>query len=345
MRIIFFKKELCISFKGFLGKLARNFKISFRKNPPFFISYFILGTLLIWMCIIPGFITLENLYILLHRIVQLGLVSMGMTLVIITGGIDLSVGSVLALTCSLTGYFQHWGTWYGYIGAGSFIAPEPVILLMILGAGGIVGILNGFASGIGIPDFAVTLGTMIGIRGAAYAITGGMKTFGLGPMTNNIAKGSIGNVPYVFFMFVAILIFIFVFERKTAMGKSIYAIGENPRVAKLSGISYLKTKMMVYIISGVLAGMAGWILAGRLDTGDPKVCVGLELDAIAAVIIGGTNLYGGFGGVEYTIPGVLIIILTRNLMSLYGVSSNVRLIGIALLLLVFLVLQRLFRRK
>jgi len=268
-----------------------------------------------------------------------------MTLVIITGGIDLSVGSILALTCSLTGYFQHWGTWYGYIGQGSFIAPEPVILLMILGVGGLVGMLNGFASGIGIPDFAVTLGTMIGIRGAAYAITGGMKTFGLGPMTNNIAKGSIGNVPYVFFIFVAVLIFISVFERKTAMGKSIYAIGENPRVAKLSGISYLKTKMMVYIISGVLVGMAGWILAGRLDTGDPKVGVGLELDAIAAVIIGGTNLYGGFGGVEYTIPGVLIIVLARNLMVLYGVSSNVRLIGVALLLLVFLILQRLFRRK
>lgn len=344
MRMIFFKKS-CISFKIFLGKFTKNFKMSFREKPLFFLSYFILASLFIWMCGIPGFLTVENLYILLHRIVHLGLVSIGMTLVIITGGIDLSVGSILALTCSLTGYFQHWGTWYGYIGQGSFIAPEPVILLMILGVGGLVGMLNGFASGIGIPDFAVTLGTMIGIRGAAYAITGGMKTFGLGPMTNNIAKGSIGNVPYVFFIFVMVLIFISVFERKTAMGKSIYAIGENPRVAKLSGISYLKTKMMVYIISGVLVGMAGWILAGRLDTGDPKVGVGLELDAIAAVIIGGTNLYGGFGGVEYTIPGVLIIVLARNLMVLYGVSSNVRLIGVALLLLVFLILQRLFKRK
>jgi len=344
MHIIFFKKS-CISFKDFLGKLIESFKSSFRENPLFFLSYFILCSLVIWMCTIPGFLTIENLYILLYRIVHLGLVSMGMTLVIITGGIDLSVGSVLALTCSLTGYFQHWGTWYGYIGQGSFIAPEPVILLMILGIGGLVGMINGVVSGIGIPDFAVTLGMMIGIRGAAYAITGGMKTFGLGPITKNIAKGSIGNIPYVFFIFVAVLIFISVFERKTAMGKGIYAIGENPRVAKLSGISYLKTKMVVYIISGVLAGMAGWILAGRLDTGDPKVGVGLELDAIAAVIIGGTNLYGGFGGVEYTIPGVLIIVLARNLMALYGVSSNVRLIGVALLLLVFLVLQRLFRRK
>lgn len=344
MRMIFFKKS-CISFKVFLGKFTKNFKKSFRENPLFFLSYFILGSLFIWMCGIPGFLTVENLYISLHRIVHLGLVSIGMTLVIITGGIDLSVGSILALTCSLTGYFQHWGTWYGYIGQGSFIAPEPVILLMVLGIGGLVGMINGVVSGIGIPDFAVTLGMMIAIRGAAYAITGGMKTFGLGPITQNIAKGSIGNIPYVFFIFLAVLIFISVFERKTAMGKSIYAIGENPRVAKLSGISYLKTKMMVYIISGVLVGMAGWILAGRLDTGDPKVGVGLELDAIAAVIIGGTNLYGGFGGVEYTIPGVLIIVLARNLMVLYGVSSNVRLIGVALLLLVFLILQRLFRRK
>jgi len=337
-------KEFHLNSKRISGKLARSLRSSFRENPLFFLSYFILGGLFIWMCTVPGFLTAANLYILLHRIVQLGLLSIGMTLVILTGGIDLSVGSMLALACALTGQFQHWGTSAGYIGAGSYIAPEPVILLMILGIGGAVGMFNGFNSGIGIPDFAVTLGTMIGIRGAAYAVTGGVQIFGLGPVTKSIARGSIGNVPYVFFVLVAIVIFVLVLEKNTILGKSIYAVGENPRVAILSGVSYLKTKLMVYIMSGIFAAMAGWTLAGRMDIGDPKAGVGFELDAIAAVVIGGTDLYGGFGGVGYTISGVLIIVLAQNLMALYGVTPNVRLILIALILLVYLVLQRVIKR-
>ncbi len=330
--------------QGFTNKTARAAKQKFKQNPQVFLSSLVLLVLFSLLCTVPGFLTTANIYILLHRIVALGLVSMGMTLVIMTGGIDLSVASVVALSCSLTGLFQHWGTWYGYSGQGSFIAPEPIILLMVLAAGGLVGLLNGVASGVRIPDFAVTLGTMIGIRGAAYAVTGGMKTFGLGPFTKSLANDSIGVIPYVFFIFIAVLVILSILEKRTALGKSIYAIGENPRVAELSGISYLKTKVSVYAISGALAALAGWIIAGRLNTGDPKVAVGLELEVIAAVIIGGTDLYGGYGGVRYTVSGILIIVLARNLMALYGVSPNVRIIWIALILLAFLILQRLVKR-
>jgi ribose transport system permease protein len=330
--------------QGFTNKTARAAKQKFKQNPQVFLSSLVLLVLFSLLCTVPGFLTTANIYILLHRIVALGLVSMGMTLVIMTGGIDLSVASVVALSCSLTGLFQHWGTWYGYSGQGSFIAPEPIILLMVLAAGGLVGLLNGVASGVRIPDFAVTLGTMIGIRGAAYAVTGGMKTFGLGPFTKSLANDSIGVIPYVFFIFIAVLVILSILEKRTALGKSIYAIGENPRVAELSGISYLKTKVSVYAISGALAALAGWIIAGRLNTGDPKVAVGLELEVIAAVIIGGTDLYGGYGGVRYTVSGILIIVLARNLMVLYGVSPNERIIWIALILLAFLILQRLVKR-
>jgi ribose transport system permease protein len=315
-----------------------------RENIIFYLSYVILGVLFLWMCTVPGFLTVENLYILLQRVVQLGFLSIGMTLVILTGGIDLSVGSILALACALTGQFQHWGTSAGYHGAGSFIAPELMILFMILGIGALVGVINGFTSGIGIPDFAVTLGTMIGIRGAAYAVTGGVQIFGLGPITKNIAQGSIGNVPYVFFIFILIFALVLLMEKNTIMGKSIYAVGENPRVAILSGISYLETKLLVYILSGVFAAMAGWILAGRMDIGDPKVGTGVELDAIAAVIIGGTSLYGGYGGIVHTFSGVLIIVLGQNLMALYGVSPNVRIILIALILLIYLTVQKIIKR-
>ncbi|UCF91527.1 MAG: ABC transporter permease [Desulfobacterales bacterium] len=330
--------------RDFTGKTAGAVKQKLKQNPHIFLSYLVLLALFAWMCTVPGFLTAANIYILLHRIVELGLVALGMTLVIMTGGIDLSVASILALSCSLTGLFQHWGTWYGYSGQGSFIAPEPVILLMVLAVGGTIGLLNGLASGVRIPDFAVTLGTMIGIRGAAYAVTGGMKTFGLGPFTKSLANDGLGVVPYVFFLFVAILLLLSTLEKRTALGRSIYAIGENARVAELSGISYLKTKAYVYTISGVLAALAGWVLAGRLNTGDPKVAVGLELEVIAAVIIGGTDLYGGYGGVGYTVPGILIIVLARNLMALYGVSPNERVIWIALILLTFLILQRLLKR-
>ena len=329
---------------GFTRKTAGTVKREFRQNPQVFLSYLVLLVLFALLCTIPGFLTTANIYILFHRIVALGLVAMGMTLVIMTGGIDLSVASVVALSCSLTGLFQHWGTWYGYSGQGSLIAPEPIILLMVLAAGALVGLINGVASGVRIPDFAVTLGTMIGIRGAAYAVTGGMKTFGLGPFTKSLANDSIGVIPYVFFIFIAVLVILANLEKRTVLGKSIYAIGENPRVAALSGINYLKTKVSVYAISGTLAALAGWIIAGRLNTGDPKVAVGLELEVIAAVIIGGTDLYGGYGGVRYTVSGILIIVLARNLMALYGVSPNERIIWIALILLAFLILQRLVKR-
>ena len=329
---------------GFSHKTAGAVKREFKQNPHVFLSYLVLLVLVALLCTIPGFLTTANIYILFHRIVALGLVAMGMTLVIMTGGIDLSVASVVALSCSLTGLFQHWGTWYGYSGQGSLIAPEPIILLMVLAVGAFVGLINGIASGVRIPDFAVTLGTMIGIRGAAYAVTGGMKTFGLGPFTKSLANDGIGVIPYVFFIFVAVLVILANLEKRTVLGKSIYAIGENPRVAALSGINYLKTKVSVYAISGTLAALAGWIIAGRLNTGDPKVAVGLELEVIAAVIIGGTDLYGGYGGVRYTVSGILIIVLARNLMALYGVSPNERIIWIALILLAFLILQRLVKR-
>ena len=330
--------------EGFSHKTAGAVKREFKQNPQVFLSYPVLLVLFAVLCTVPGFLTTANIYILFHRIVALGLVAMGMTLVIMTGGIDLSVASVVALSCSLTGLFQHWGTWYGYSGQGSLIAPEPIILLLVLAAGGFVGLINGVASGVRIPDFAVTLGTMIGIRGAAYAVTGGMKTFGLGPFTKSLANDGIGVIPYVFFIFITVLVILANLEKRTALGKSIYAIGENPRVAALSGINYLKTKVSVYTISGVLAALAGWIIAGRLNTGDPKVAVGLELEVIAAVIIGGTDLYGGYGGVRHTVSGILIIVLARNLMALYGVSPNERIIWIALILLAFLILQRLVKR-
>ncbi len=330
--------------KKVLDRPIKNRGESFKENATFSLSYIIMGFLFIWMCTVPGFLTFENLYILLQRVVQLGLLSIGMTLVIITGGIDLSVGSIMALACALTGVFQHWGTSAGYHGAGSYIAPELVIFIMVLGIGALIGILNGFISGIGIPDFAVTLGTMIGVRGAAYAVTGGVQIFGIGPITQNITQGSIINIPYVFFVFVVFFMLILIIEKNTILGKSIYAVGENSRVAILSGVNYLKTKLIVYLFSGIFASMAGWILAGRMGIGDPKVGAGAELEAIAAVIIGGTNLYGGYGGVEYTLSGVLVIILSQNLMALYGVSPNVRTILIALILLIYMVIQKIIKQ-
>ena len=211
--------------QAFTHKTAAAVKREFKQNPQVFLSYPVLLVLFVLLCTVPGFLTTANIYILFHRIVALGLVAMGMTLVIMTGGIDLSVASVVALSCSLTGLFQHWGTWYGYSGQGSLFAPEPIILLMVLAAGAFVGLINGVASGVRIPDFAVTLGTMIGIRGAAYAVTGGMKTFGLGPFTKSLANDGIGVIPYVFFIFIAVLVILANLEKRTVLGKSIYAIG------------------------------------------------------------------------------------------------------------------------
>ncbi len=260
----------------------------------------------------PEFRTLDNFLSLLRQSSINGLIAFGMTCVILTGGIDLSVGSVLALTTAFLA---------------SFIANGmPVFLAMILSLG--IGVGFGLVSGLlvtkgKLQPFIATLITMTVFRGMTMIFTDGRPISNLGDamLLKIIGKGKLFGIPFpVLILLIVFEIFWFVLEKMT-FGRKVYATGSNEKAAKLSGIHTENTKLMVYAISGGMAALAGWILLGRLGSAQPTIGVGYELDAIAAVALGGTSMSGGKGKIWGTLIGVLIIAVLNNGLNILGVSS------------------------
>lgn len=271
----------------------------------------------------PGFLSMQNILNLLRSFSFLGFVSIGMTFVILSGGIDLSVAAIFAFSGVLLGLFQHWGIYLGHVDTLSLLAPTPILFLMILAIGSFLGFINGvIITKLKVVDFAATLGTMIFIRGLAFAISGGRTIFNLDDIALFMGRGMIGPVPFVAILFILSVIICAILLRYTIFGKRLYATGENPVAAKLSGINPIKYKIIVYTLSGFFASLAGICMAGRLNVGEPRVAEGWELDAIAAVVIGGTSFAGGKGGVVKTVIGVIIIGLIRNILSLLGILPD-----------------------
>lgn len=271
---------------------------------------------LILLCIFLSFATdkfmsARNLLNVLDQITVLGIMAVGMTLVILIGGIDLAVGSVLALTMMVMGYLANQ---VGLpLGVGILIA-----LAVAAVAGGISGLL---ITGFGVPAFIATLAMMSVARGLANMITDGQQIVGFPAWFSLLAYDRIGGFLTVT---VAIMLVVFVlgwiYLRYTSGGRSLYAIGGNPEVARLAGINVSLYTIGVYVVSSLLAGLAGVVLAMRLDSVQPTAGMTYELDTIAAVVIGGTSLSGGKGGIFGTIIGVLIIGVLRNGLNLLGVS-------------------------
>lgn len=260
----------------------------------------------------PEFRTLDNFLSLLRQSSINGLIAFGMTCVILTGGIDLSVGSVLALTTAFLA---------------SFIANGmPVFLAMILSLG--IGVGFGLISGLlvtkgKLQPFIATLITMTVFRGMTMIFTDGRPISNLGDamLLKIIGKGKLFGIPFpVLILLLVFGIFWFVLEKMT-FGRKVYATGSNEKAAKLSGIHTENTKLMAYAISGAMAALAGWILLGRLGSAQPTIGVGYELDAIAAVALGGTSMSGGKGKIWGTLIGVLIIAVLNNGLNILGVSS------------------------
>ena len=271
----------------------------------------------------PGFLSMQNILNLLRSFSFLGFVSIGMTFVILSGGIDLSVAAIFAFSGVLLGLFQHWGIYLGHVDTLSLLAPTPILFLMILAIGSFLGFINGvIITKLKVADFAATLGTMIFVRGLAFAISGGRTIFNLDDIALFMGRGMIGPVPFVAILFILSVIICAILLRYTIFGKRLYATGENPVAAKLSGINPIKYKIIVYTLSGFFASLAGICMAGRLNVGEPRVAEGWELDAIAAVVIGGTSFAGGKGGVVKTVIGVIIIGLIRNILSLLGILPD-----------------------
>jgi ribose/xylose/arabinose/galactoside ABC-type transport system permease subunit len=240
-----------------------------------------------------------------------------MMYVIISGGIDLSVGSTVALAGVIAATFAH---------PGEFPLIVPVILSLLVG--GAVGLVNGFGVAYGnIPPFIVTLGTMTIVRGVALIAANGQPVFNVTKAFENISGGFFLNViPHLVVFFVIItVIFAFILTR-TVFGRRVYAIGGNETAAKVSGINVKQIKVAVYTLTGVLAGLAGLLLASRIISGNPTAGQAYELDAIAAVIIGGVSMSGGAGKWYGTVIGALLIAVIGNGLDILNVSSHLQLI-------------------
>lgn len=258
------------------------------------------------------FLTLPNLLNILRQVAIVGILAIGMTFVILTRGIDLSVGSLLGISVV---------TYAGLLEGHSLSVAIPLGLLAAM--------LAGFVNGIGIswakiPPFIMTLGMLSFVRGLAFIYTGGTPIPILNESFYDLGNGYLLGVPVPTLILFAVLAVSAITLSLTAFGRSVYAIGSNEEAARLSGVPVGLYKIIVYVISGGVSGLAGLVYASQLSIGTPIAGQGYELDAIAAVVVGGTSLFGGRGTVAGTFVGTLIIGVLANILNLTGVDPYVQ---------------------
>ncbi|KNY13707.1 MULTISPECIES: ABC transporter permease [unclassified Shinella] len=248
-----------------------------------------------------------------------GILAIGMTFVILTRGIDLSVGSVVALAGMVSASFVTSSATAGIAGA-----PYPMVVALAAGilVGVACGALVGFiVSRFSVPAFVATLGMLSAARGATLIYGGGKPVPGLSPEFRWIGTGNILGIPMPVILLALVFGVSWWVLTRTRFGRYIYAVGGNPHAAKTSGLNVSRIRFMVYVISGALSGLAGMILSARTGSALPQAGIAYELDAIAAVVIGGTSLSGGVGRVTGTLIGALIIGVMNNGLDLMGIQS------------------------
>jgi ribose transport system permease protein len=298
----------------------------------------------------PAFLSVNNGLTVLLQTSIIGLLGIGMTLVIITGGIDLSVGSVLALSGTVCGLL---------IQGGLSVVPA-------MGLGVATGALCGFFNGLvitklRITPFVATLGMMLIARGLALQLTGAAPISRLGETFGLLGNGALFRVvemrdngfprvifpgiPYPAILLLAVALLAAYLLRRRQLGRHIYAVGSNEDAARLSGVNVDRTKIAAYALSGGLAGLAGMVLMSRLITVQPNEGVMAELDAIAAAVIGGASLMGGVGNISGTMIGAFIIGVLRNGLNMAGVSSFIQQIVIGFVVIGAVYIDQLRNRR
>ncbi len=277
------------------------------------------------------FRSVSNFLSLLRQSAINGLIAFGMTFVILTGGIDLSVGSVLSLTAVISA---------GMIKSG---IPVPIVLPGALLMGIILGVLNGImVAKYKIQPFIATLITMTAFRGFTMIYTQGSPVSRLGKsaLLHNLGKGFILGIPVPAWILLLLFAVFWTLLNKTTLGRKIYATGCNPKAAEITGIKTGRVELFVYALSGMTAALAGLILVSRLGSAQPTLGTGFELDAIAAVALGGTSMSGGKGSIGKTLIGILIIAVLNNGLNILGVSSYYQSVVKALVILIAVLSDR-----
>ena len=265
---------------------------------------FVLLVLVVFMLIkAPNFGTVSNLFNVARSISISAILAAGMTFVIITTGIDLSVGSTIAVSGCIA-----------VLAAQQGLNPQLAILLgMVIGA--LIGLINGFLIAYcNLAAFIVTLGTMTFMRGLAYTITGGLPIVDNGLNFRALGNGYLFHVPIPFIVMIIVYVVMWIVLDKTKYGSHVYAVGGNAEAARLAGINVKGVLLSVYVIAGLCAGLAGCIFAARVVSAQPTAGDGYEMDAIAAAVLGGTSLMGGKGKIPGTLIGAIIFgVLTTGL--------------------------------
>lgn len=257
------------------------------------------------------FLTPRNLLNVGRQASVVAIVALGQALVIIARGLDLSVGSVLGLSAVVSAYVAQ------------ATGNQALSLLAGLGTGALVGLVNGgLFTRLNINPFIATLGTLSIARGLALLITGGIPIPFNTDFANFLGAGRIYTVPVSLILMLLLAVAFHVFASRTRIGRNIYAIGDSPTAARLAGINVEGTRLLVFILCGMLAGLGGMILGGNLASANPDLGRGYELDVIAAVILGGTALSGGRGSILGVVLGALLMALLSNAFVLLGMSAH-----------------------
>jgi inositol transport system permease protein len=284
------------------------------------IVFILLGMLIAMTFLSPAFLTPRNLLNIVRQISVMGLIAIGVTMVIITGGIDLSSGSVLALAAVVATSLAQRLDW-AEIKFPGLDVPVFIPIVAALAVGAVCGLINGsLIARFKIPPFIATLGMMTVARGFAL-IYSERPVSGLKDSYTYIGQGEPFGVPVPILILALVAIVAHVMLNNTRFGRHIYALGGNEQAARISGINISRVKIGVYTIAGLLAGLSGLVLSSRIGSGQPGLGLGYELDAIASAVIGGTSLSGGIGTIWGTIVGALIIGVLNNGLDLLNVSA------------------------
>ncbi len=304
----------------------------------------ILGTygilvVLIALCLLfgilsPVFFSAENVLNILRQVAVVGIVAVGMTFVILTGGIDLSVGSIIGIASVFT--------------AKIMLAGVPVVwaVALALAMCALFGLANGLiVNELFIPPLVATLGTMTALRGVAFIISGGLPVFGFSNTLSYLGQGYVWVIPVPVIVMAATFALGFVLLDATRFGRYVYGVGGNEEATRLSGVSVKAIKALVYTMSGFLSGVAGVVLLSRINSGQPKAGQGYEMDVITAVVIGGVSISGGEGNILLVVAGVLIMGVLSNGMILLNINEYVQWVVKGLVLLAAVGFDRVSQRR
>ncbi|MEE8288423.1 MAG: ribose ABC transporter permease [Nitrosomonadaceae bacterium] len=294
----------------------------------------LIGLCLVLWILTPYFLTVSNLLNVAQQISIIAIIAVGMTFVIITAGIDLSVGSVLAFSGMVIGSVLQAGV------------ALPIAIFVGLFVGGLSGIVNGVLITYGrLPPFISTLGMMSVARGAARLITKGRPISGFSESFRDLATAEVFNVPLPVLIMAGVYLVAYFVLARTKLGRYTYAMGGNEEAAILSGVNVKAYKIAVYGLCGMLSGLAAIILTARLNSAGPNAGIMYELDAIAATVIGGTSLMGGEGTITGTLIGALIMGVLRNGLNLLGISSYIQDIVIGAVIILAVLMDMALKRQ